>query len=197
MYLTGSTDSVAFPTTIGAYDSAFDRNFDAVVIKLAPDQMGASSVLYSTFLGGNNVDIGHGIGVGADGHVVVVGQTASSDFPTTPGAVDPTHNHTLFPGADGFITKIDLTPAAQLDAVLRDLLGLLHTTINTGQDEALVASLEAAQNHIESDNGRAAINMLNAFMHKVQAMIGAGALSPAEGQILVDTAMRIRAQLEL
>jgi len=57
---------------------------------------------YSTFLGGTASDSGRGIAVDDDGNVYVTGQTASADYPTTPGAVDPTHNG----GTDAFLATV-------------------------------------------------------------------------------------------
>lgn len=47
---------------------------------------------WSTFLGGGNRDMGWGLTRGADGSVLVVGETLSLDFPTTPDAFDRWHN---------------------------------------------------------------------------------------------------------
>jgi len=58
-----------------------------------------SALLYSTFLGGNDSDIGTSIAVGADGMAYVTGHTSSPDFPTTPGAFDTAyapHNYDVF-----------------------------------------------------------------------------------------------------
>src|SRR5204862_1619719 len=64
-----------------------------------------SGLVYSTFLWGNgNVGTYHGIAVDTSGNAYVVGSTASTDFPTTPGAFQ-----TAFGGGtgDGFITKLN------------------------------------------------------------------------------------------
>lgn len=63
--------------------------------------MGSTSV-YSTYLGGSYGDEGYSIAVDASLNLYVAGQTISSDFPTTSGAFDATHNG----GWDTFITKL-------------------------------------------------------------------------------------------
>ena len=82
-YVTGFTFSSDFPTTPGAYDAIPGGGADVFVTKL--DTAGATLV-YSTFLGGANDDVGLGIAVDAEGLAYVTGSTSSSDFPVTAGA---------------------------------------------------------------------------------------------------------------
>ncbi|MDX8551790.1 SBBP repeat-containing protein [Methanospirillum sp. J.3.6.1-F.2.7.3] len=97
-YITGTTDSTNFPTTIGAYQTVIGGNDDAFVTKL---NSAGSSLLYSTFLGRNYNDSGNGIAVDAVGNVYVTGGT--SNFPTTIGAYQ-----TVFGGtSDAFVTKLN------------------------------------------------------------------------------------------
>ena len=101
-YVTGSTDS-ALPTTAGAVQPTFGGGpNDAFVMKLNPS---GSALVYSTHLGGSDFEAGFGIAVDAAGNAYVTGQTGSSNFPTTAGAVQPT-----FAGGfrSVFVTK--LTP---------------------------------------------------------------------------------------
>jgi hypothetical protein len=89
-YIAGYTFSSDFPTTAGAYDETFNGGgIDAFVAKLSPD---GSQIEYATFLGGSADDFGGGIAVDAAGQALVTGYTESSDFPTTLGALDRTHN---------------------------------------------------------------------------------------------------------
>lgn len=101
-YVTGYTYSAGFPTTTGAYDVAHNGYFDVFVFKL--DATG-TSLLYSTFVGGKYYDYGRSIAVDSQGYAHVTGYTYSTDFPTTTGAYDTTHNG----GYDVFVFK--LTPA--------------------------------------------------------------------------------------
>lgn len=123
VYVTGQVASVDFPTTPGAYDP--DNNDDppgceindwtgeVFVTKLSAD---GSTLLYSTYLGGNSEDAGYGIAVDAGGSVYLAGKTYSTDFPTSPGALDST----LSGGRDAFMAK--LNPAGD-DLVYSTYLG--------------------------------------------------------------------------
>ena len=106
-YVTGSTDANNFPTTPGALQTAYFQNCcefppaHAFVTKVNPT---GSALVYSTYLGGGNAEIGWGIAVDAAGYAYIAGRTSSVDFPTTPGVLQ---SH--FGGAfqDSFITKLN------------------------------------------------------------------------------------------
>ncbi len=91
IYVGGSTKSPDFPTTRGAYDNSGSRNGsnDGFVSKIAPD---GTRVIWSTYLHGTARDDVYGIYADSGGFVYAVGWTVSSDFPTTAGAHDRTHN---------------------------------------------------------------------------------------------------------
>src|SRR4029077_15127420 len=76
-----------FPTTPGAYDTTFNGAGDAFVAELSAD---GSRLLYSTFVGGSGHEGAGALALNHDGSVVITGSTGSADFPTTPGAVQPT-----------------------------------------------------------------------------------------------------------
>ncbi|MBU0550711.1 hypothetical protein KKB55_03045 [Myxococcota bacterium] len=84
IYLVGETRSPDFLTSATAYQAQYDGFFlDAFVTKLSAD---GAAVIYSTYLGGTDFDVATGIVVDAQGEAIIVGYTASADFPTTPGA---------------------------------------------------------------------------------------------------------------
>jgi hypothetical protein len=87
--VTGYTNSSIFPTTPGAYDTSFNGNNDAFAAKIS--SLG-DALIWSTFLGGESDDQGYAVDLDASGNVVLTGRTYSSDFPTTPGAYDTSHN---------------------------------------------------------------------------------------------------------
>lgn len=85
VFVTGYTLSRQFPTTPGAFDTSFNFDADAFVVKLSSD---GSTIIYATFLGGRLDEAPTAIAVDATGAAVVVGWTFSTDFPVSPDAID-------------------------------------------------------------------------------------------------------------
>src|SRR6185369_5755709 len=110
-YVIGFTNSLDFPTTISAFDITHNGNEDVFVTKLNPS---GSALVYSTFLGGNSRDFGFGISVDTSGSAYVTGSTDSSEFPTTVGASDTTHNGNF----DVFVTKLNPSGSALVYSTL-------------------------------------------------------------------------------
>jgi Beta-propeller repeat len=79
-YITGETTSTDFPTQ-DPRDTDLPQT-DVFVTKIAPDTGGAATLAYSTYLGGDGLDVGHGIFVDAAGRAYVTGATGSTNFPT-------------------------------------------------------------------------------------------------------------------
>ena len=76
-FVTGSTTSADFPTA-NALQPVKGPGGDAFVSQINSN----GSLVYSTFLGGDQSDQGRGIGVDANGNAFVAGVTSSSNFPT-------------------------------------------------------------------------------------------------------------------
>ena len=83
-YVTGWTTSSNFPT-LNPYQSTYQGGAyqgyggDVFVTKLSSS---GNSLIYSTYLGGGDGDIGNGIAVDGSGNAYVTGVTSSSNFPT-------------------------------------------------------------------------------------------------------------------
>jgi RHS repeat-associated protein len=95
IYLTGFTSSSDFPTTLGVIQSSSGGGKDVFVSRL--DATG-TQLLFSTYVGGSQDDVGNGIGVDAGGNIFVDGVTSSPDFPTfntLRNAVSGTHAFVL------------------------------------------------------------------------------------------------------
>lgn len=84
-YITGATNSIDFPTTLGVFQTSNRGYTDSFVAKI--DSSG-SSLIYSTYLGGSLYEQTSGATIAVDysGAAFVTGWTQSTDFPTTPGA---------------------------------------------------------------------------------------------------------------
>jgi hypothetical protein len=100
-YVTGSTGSDDFPTTVGAFQPILSGS-DAFVAKL---NAAGSALAYSTYLGGSGLDGGNAIAVDLTGAAYVTGFTQSADFPTTPGAFANFGSDPFT--SDAFVTKLN------------------------------------------------------------------------------------------
>ncbi|PYS64030.1 MAG: hypothetical protein DMF74_08155, partial [Acidobacteria bacterium] len=83
-YITGLTTSISFPTANAIQATNGGSAGDAFVTKL---NGAGSALVYSTFLGGSDVDGGRGIAVDPAGNAYVAGFTNSAEFPLTAGAL--------------------------------------------------------------------------------------------------------------
>ena len=100
-YVTGTTRSADFPTTAGAFDTTYAAASDGFVTKV--DTSG-SSLVYSTFIGGSDLDYVLSSAPDDSGNLHVIGTTRSPDFPTTPDAFDSTHNGA---GFDAWVGRLN------------------------------------------------------------------------------------------
>jgi hypothetical protein len=144
-YVLGVTASADFPTTLGAYDTTFNGVSDAVLFKLSAD---GSTLLFSTFLGGSSSEeVWEKTRLGLDptGNIYVTGHTYSTDFPTTAGAYDETHNS---PGKrDVFVTKFNPTATTLMYSTLlggSDRDQGMGMTVNTSGEAYIVGYTHSA-----------------------------------------------------
>jgi Beta-propeller repeat len=104
-YVTGNSESPNFPTTAGAFQTTFGGGGDAFLSQL---NRSGSALVYSTFLGGADVEMGLEIALDLDGAAYVTGSTESLNFPITAGAPQAT-----FGGlTDAFVAKLNRTGSA-------------------------------------------------------------------------------------
>jgi hypothetical protein len=106
-YVTGFTLSTNFPTTTGAFQTHYGggASYDDFVTKL---NASGTALVYSTYLGGNNTDVGNGIAVDGSGNAYITGYTLSTNFPTTAGAFQTSYGG----GYDAFVTKLNASGTA-------------------------------------------------------------------------------------
>ena len=87
-YVTGFTDSSDFPT-INPYDNSWNGLFDFFISKIDPP---GGFLMYSTYLGGSDSDVGCGIDIDNQGNAYVTGYSWSTNFPVTGNAYDSSYN---------------------------------------------------------------------------------------------------------
>jgi gliding motility-associated-like protein len=129
-YTGSATYGNGYPTTTGAYDVTFGgpELFFPVPgdVTLSKYDTTGTSLIYSTYLGGDSVDIPQSMIVDDEGHLFVFGTTGSRNFPTTSNAVDGTFNggNPVTPsfvmyyeqGADIFVTKFTVNGSSLLSS---------------------------------------------------------------------------------
>lgn len=99
VYVAGFSGSPDYPVTVGAYGTTFQGVVDVSLTKLNATGTG---LIYSTFIGGTDLDIANGIDVDATGAAYIGGWAISSNYPTTPGAFASVPNG----NSNGIISKI-------------------------------------------------------------------------------------------
>jgi hypothetical protein len=110
LYVGGTTCSKNFPVTPGAFQTsnAGGKAIRCVLASGPPDGFitelnpQGTGLVFSTYLGGSGNDGTDVAGIDSVGHVFVVGNTDSTDFPVTPDAFQPINNGS----ADGVIAEL-------------------------------------------------------------------------------------------
>jgi len=119
-YVTGTANSSDFPTTAGAFQVTSGGLRDVFVAKLDPS---GSTLVYSTYLGGKDLDSGGAIAIDGQGNAYLTGSShvsgcyCDANFPTTPDAFQPQFAGGLGPagsGFDAFFTKLNPAGSALL-----------------------------------------------------------------------------------
>jgi len=107
-YVVGWTYSLDFPVSDGAIQSQNNSTAAGAGPTVFVTKLNAAgtAIIYSTYLGGSNGEIGYGIAVDSSGAAYVAGVTNSSDFPVTCGGFQLT-NHAASGGSSGFIAKLN------------------------------------------------------------------------------------------
>ena len=142
LYVYGHTNSTDFPITSGAYSETYNGGLpvngeggDLFVSRFDAD---LTTLLASTYVGGTDCDCCRDMALDAIHGVCITGLTASSDFPTTPGAYDRTNNGGGYYGGDVFVTRL----THNLDAVSAS------TLLGSGADDWGIAVLYGPQDTV-------------------------------------------------
>jgi hypothetical protein len=131
LVLTGYTLSSDFPVTSNAMQPVYGGAGDAFVSVVNPNTPGF--LIYSTFLGGSDTEVGYGIATDSSGFIYVTGYTLSSDFPIQ-NAFQPTWGGLV----DVFLTK--LRPGVKGSAAISFSTYVGAQSINTATTMQVAAS---------------------------------------------------------
>lgn len=150
-YAGGIVFGFGYPVTTGAFQTAFGSG--AIDVSISKFNYNGTSLVFSTFLGGSEVEMPHSMVVDSQNNLVVMGNTGSSNFPVTTAAYDNTFNGgvpaqvwggeaTYNLGSDIFVTKFNSTGTA--------LVG--STFVGGNKNDGL--NLEAGLKHNYADDFR-------------------------------------------
>ncbi len=124
-YVAGTTSySNNFPT-VSPYQASYAGGaYDTFVSKLSSS---GSALIYSTYLGGDDSDMGRSLALDSDNYAYISGNTTSTDFPTlNPYQAGPAG------GTDGFVSKLSSTGSS-----------LVYSTYLGGSDTDIAWSITA------------------------------------------------------
>jgi hypothetical protein len=101
------------------------------VAKFDPDGV----LMYATYLGGDNIDIGYGITADGDGNAYLTGESgivsqSQIPFPTTPGAYQTTYSGAVM----AFVTKLNSTGSALVYSTLFGGSGIANSGLDIQVD---------------------------------------------------------------
>ncbi len=99
VYVVGESNGDDFPTTPGVYQKDLKNFQDIFVTKLEPD---GGSLVWSTFIGGTDMDMASDVVLDGSGNIYVCGGTFSDNYPTT---TDAYQNRTMGHG-DALVSKL-------------------------------------------------------------------------------------------
>ena len=120
VYVGGVSNSFDYPTTTGAFQTENNGSDDVVVTKISSS---GSSVMYSTFIGGNLIDSADALAVDTGGNAYVTGFTRSANYPLK----NPAQLQLQDP--DAFVTKLNSNGTA---LVFSTFLGGLNLERGSG-----------------------------------------------------------------
>ncbi len=124
MIVTGYTGSVAFPVSVGSFQTALNGLYNVVVSKFSE----SGAMVWSTYYGGGLLELANGVTANAAGEIAVVGKTTSTDFPTSTSCFQSALNGRV----DMFVVKLTSTGVRDWAT----LLGGSDPTNGFGTEEA-------------------------------------------------------------
>ncbi len=150
LYGGGVSFATGYVATVGAFQTAYNDppginlgfNPDVTISVFEPN---GQTLLYATYLGGTDPDHPHSMVVNSLGHLIVMGTTGSTDFPTqnpiqssNAGGTNVNINGYTFEDSDIFITRFNATGSALLSSTYLGGSGNdgLNTELNKNYGDA-------------------------------------------------------------
>jgi len=154
--------AVNFPITGNAPWPVYaDGGIDAFVAAVDTTLSGPASLIYSTYLSGNGLDVGYGVALDCGGNAYVAGQTSSTTFITTTEVLQPAQGGG---GTDAFTAKIGATRVITYayDGVQRltDAVECPGATYHYGYDPASNRTLETIDGVVQQQVSYDAANQV-------------------------------------
>ncbi|MDH3879268.1 MAG: SBBP repeat-containing protein, partial [Desulfobacterales bacterium] len=173
LYITGETLSLNFPVFSPFQANQGGGSRDAFVTKINS----GGSLVYSTYLGGDEDDYGFGIALGSDGSAYITGETASTNFPV---------QSQLFANQDmndAFVTKLNPDGTALVYSTYlkgnKDDIGWDIAIDNNG--DAYVVGQTLSDDVVDFPSAAlSATGETNAFVIKISDQCGNGVVDTGE-----------------
>lgn len=164
LYGGGVTFGIGYPSTVGAYQANFNGgngNYsvgcDISISKFSDD---GSTLIYSTYLGGVENESPHSLIVDHNNELLVLGTTASNDFPVTPTAYDTSYaGGTTYTGTiPNYVSGSDII-VAKFNTSGTNLLG--STYIGGTSNDGLNISTALEYNYADEFRGEIIVDASN------------------------------------
>ena len=148
----GSTWSNDFPTA-----PAGSLGSSPLIAFVARVNSTGTGLVYATLFGGTNGNVSFGLGLTLDSSSapIVVGETNAANFPTTPGAYQPTFNEPstgINRGWDGFVTRFNAAGSQMVFSTFLGAAPIFDASLPGGQrgghESARVVVTDASDNVI-------------------------------------------------
>ncbi len=190
VYIAGTSTSSDFPTTTGAFQTVNNTTlnqllcYNGFVAKMNP---AGTALAYSTYIGGSGTiapsgteycDGAYALAIDATGNAYITGNTGSSDYPLTPGALQTTNNEIGSGYFTGIVTKVNPTGSALMYSTLLGGAGgqeLGHGIAVDAAGNALLdgtttsASFPVTAGAYQTSNGDTAAGKDSVFLSRLNA----------------------------
>jgi gliding motility-associated-like protein len=158
-YAGGIAFGFGYPLSTGAFQTAY--NGGKIDVSISKFNYNGTSLLFSTFLGGNHIEMPHSMVVDSQDNLIVMGNTGSPNFPVSTTAYDnsfnggnPTPANSILQiteyaiGSDIFVTKLNPTGTNMIGS----------TFIGGSANDGLNASIDLKHNYADDFRGEVIVD---------------------------------------